>query len=366
MNNYSLKTIGICGIGQMGTAAAIAFQRAGHRVLLWGRDEQKLRASDKSLASLAQWSETHLGPASKNGGKIIAESSLGVLAAEADVILDCIIEVMDQKVALFRALHAARDRGALLLSATSGLSISEMARRSECQQSLVGAHFWNPPHLIPVVEMIAGDSTPQDRLIEACNLMEEIGKVPIQCKDIPGFIGNRLMHAMWREALALVEGGVCTAADIDRVVKYTFALRLPALGPMENMDLVGLDAVARIHRYLLPALAANNTPSTELQSRIESGHLGMKSGRGFYDWSQRDPAAVIGLRDAQIVRQLEFLKAQTASGPGVPKVLTEYPPSCLGGYRPTAVNQSSTLTGVPTATNWRRNSAFQFASLKHP
>ena len=224
------------------------------------------------------------------------------------MLLDCILEVMDDKAALFRRLAGAQKRGALFLSATSGLSIAEMGRRGECEDVLVGAHFWNPPHLIPVVEMIAGERTPSARLDEACGLMEDIGKIPVRCKDVPGFIGNRLMLAMWREALALVDAGVCTAGDIDRVVKLTFALRLPALGPMENIDLVGLDAAERIQKYLFPDLAANSAPSACLSDRVKSGQLGMKSGLGFYDWSKRDAAKLIENRDRQIVRQLEFLK----------------------------------------------------------
>src|SRR6185503_4624370 len=200
--------------------------------------------------------------------------------ATADVVLDCIIEVQDEKAALFRQFRGARDRGALFLSATSGLSITEMGRRGECEASLVGAHFWNPPHLIPVVEMIAGERTPSGKLDAACALMEDIGKIPVRCKDVPGFIGNRILHAMWREALALVDAGVCSAEDIDRVVKLTFALRLPALGPMENMDLVGIDAAERIQKYLLPELAKNTTPSACLSAKVKAGELGMKSGQG--------------------------------------------------------------------------------------
>lgn len=300
--------IAICGIGQMGSSAAIAFQRAGYRVLLWARNAAKVQAAERQLAQLAAWTEQHLGPAKRMGGEIIREPNLARLDAQADVLLDCIIEVLDEKAALFRKLAGARDRGALFLSATSGLSITGMGRRGECEGSLVGAHFWNPPHLIPVVEMVAGERTPREKLDAACALMEDIGKIPVRCKDVPGFIGNRLMLALWREALALVDAGVCTPEEADRVVKLTFALRLPVLGPFENMDLVGLDAAARIQKYLFPDLAANGAPSRCLLDKVAAGQLGMKSGRGFYDWSERDATKVIENRDRQIARQLEFLK----------------------------------------------------------
>ena len=307
-HSSSRQTIGICGIGQMGSSAAIAFQRAGYRVLLWARDKTKLRAVESKLAQLAAWSAQHLGPPKRAGGETMLEPDLSRLDAVADGVLDCSIEVLEEKAALFRQLGQARDRGALFLSATSGLSITEMGRRGECEGALVGAHFWNPSHLIPVVEMIAGARTPPARLDAACELMADIGKIPVRCKDVPGFIGNRLMLALWREALALVDAGICTPEEADRIVKLTFALRLPVLGPFENMDLIGLDAAARIQKYLLPDLAANSVPSPCLTQKIAAGQLGMKSGQGFYDWSKRDPARVVENRDRQIARQLAFLK----------------------------------------------------------
>ena len=303
-----MKVIGVCGIGQLGAAAAVAFQRAGYRVLLWARNEEKLRAIEPGLVELAAWSDAHLGPARRGGGEILLEPDLTKLDAAADVMLECILEVMDEKAALFRRLAGARQRGALLLSATSGLSITEMGRRGACETSLVGAHFWNPPHLIPVVEMIAGQHTPADKLDAACALMEDIGKIPVRCKDVPGFIGNRLMLAMWREALAMVDAGVCTPEEVDRVVKLTFALRLPVLGPFENMDLIGLDAAERIQKYLFPDLATNAAPSACLSNKVAAGELGMKTGSGFYDWSKRDGQKVIADRDRQIARQLAFLR----------------------------------------------------------
>jgi 3-hydroxybutyryl-CoA dehydrogenase len=138
--------------------------------------------------------------------------------------------------------------------------------------------------------------------------MTDIGKIPVRCKDVPGFIGNRLMLAMWREGLALVDAGVCTPEEVDRVVKLTFALRLPVLGPFENMDLIGLDAAERIQKYLFPDLATNAAPSACLSDKVAAGELGMKTGSGFYDWSKRDAKKLIANRDRQIARQLAFLK----------------------------------------------------------
>jgi len=303
------RRIGILGAGQMGAAAAVMFRRAGFEVRLWSRDETKLRNTAWALAAMDTFLDDHFGEATA-AGTLILEPNFAKVDATSDAVLECVAEDMAQKTALLHQLASCRERGALVMSCTSALSITEMARGSGWERALVGAHFWNPPHLIPVVEVTACAATPGAQTERACALLRRVGKLPVRCVDVPGFIGNRLMHAMWREALALRDAGVCTAQDIDRVVKWTFALRLPALGPLENMDLVGLTLVESVQRYLLPDLATNSQPANALTGRLRNGESGIKAGRGFYDWTTRDAAAVVALRDRQIVRQLQFLRDQ--------------------------------------------------------
>jgi 3-hydroxybutyryl-CoA dehydrogenase len=299
----------------MGAAAAVMFQRAGFDVQLWTRSAETFRSAIEAMEEIARFLDEHFGPPSATKGQLYCEPDLSVVDATSDAILECIVEDMAQKTELLRRLTSCRERGALVMSCTSALSISDMARGSGMESVLVGAHFWNPPHLIPVVEVVAGAETPPAQADRAVALLERVGKTPVRCADVPGFVGNRLMHAMWREALALVDAGVCTPEDIDKVVKGTFALRLPVLGPMENMDLVGIGLVESVERYLLPHLATNTVPAAALITRLRDGTTGMRDGRGFYDWSRRDASAVVALRDRQIVRQLQFLKEQGAPDP---------------------------------------------------
>ena len=307
-----LQHIGVLGAGQMGAAAAAMFRRAGFHVRLWARHAPKLQAASATLGAVDEFLNEHFGPPATKTGHLELESDFTKVDAASDVVLECVVEDMAQKKDLLRRLQSCRERGALVMSCTSALSITEMARGTGLESALVGAHFWNPPHLIPVVEIIAGAETAPEQAERASQLMERVGKVPVRCADVPGFIGNRLMHAMWREALALVDAGVCSAADIDRVVKGTFALRLPALGPMENMDLVSLGLVESVQRYLLPHLATNAIPADALTDRLRAGETGFKAGRGFYHWTAESAAAAIALRDKQIVRQLQFLREQGA------------------------------------------------------
>lgn len=317
MSLESLKaeigTIGICGIGQMGSACAVAFRRAGFDVMLWARSPEKLASIDESLDAMDKWCDENFSDQEttvsvSQRGAIEKATQLEQLDEQCGTLLDCIIEVMDDKVGLLSRFKQAAQRDALFLSATSALSITAMAERSGLSSQLVGAHFWNPPHIIPVVEMVRGEKIPDAKVQLSCDLMKAIGKIPIVCKDVPGFVGNRLLHAMWREALHLVNEGVCSAEEVDRITKLTFALRLPTLGPIENMDYVGLDATERLQRYMGPRLASNTEPAECLTQKLADGDLGVKSGKGFYDWSERDIDEVIRKRDEQVVRQLAFLK----------------------------------------------------------
>jgi 3-hydroxybutyryl-CoA dehydrogenase len=305
----SAHVVGICGCGQMGAAAAVSFKRAGYRVLAWTRSIHKTSAIERTVIELETWMERNVGLPPRGGGAIEVLSDLGPIDRDADFVMDCIAEDMEEKAALFRRLTRAAGREAIFLTTTSGLSITDLGRRSGTARQIVGTHFWNPPHLMPLVEVIRGQDTDERAMDRVVELVRSIGKIPVRVnRDVPGFIGNRLLHALWREAISLVERGIASPADVDRVARLTFGLRLPAVGPLENMDLVGLDLVHTIHGYLLADLADDHGPQKLLGDHVKSGELGMKSGRGFYDWRERDPKELVERRDRQIVHQLEFLR----------------------------------------------------------
>jgi 3-hydroxybutyryl-CoA dehydrogenase len=258
---------------------------------------------------MGEWLDQHVGLSERAGGIIETLATPGPLDTQADVILDCITEEMDQKVALFKRFPACRERGGLFITTTSGLSITEMGRRSGCGHLLAGTHFWNPPHLMPLVEVIRGEDTPEHVIDSVCQLIESIGKTPVRVnRDVPGFIGNRLLHALWREAISLIEKGIASPEDVDLVARLTFGLRSPVVGPLENMDLVGLDLIEKIHQYMLADLADNHGPSEYLVTSVQDGRLGVKSGQGFYNWGARSAEELISRRDEQIIHQLNYLR----------------------------------------------------------
>lgn len=303
-----LPTIGVCGLGQMGSSAAVLFSRCGYPVILWGRNAEKLTACRAQLDEMSRFLDEQIGPSTETAGEIETTTDLAAINERAAYTLECIAENLDQKVEFLRKLVPAVERGAVLMTCTSGLSVSTMGERSGTGRRLVGAHFWNPPHLMPLVEVISGRETEPGLGDEVAALMRRVGKIAVVCKDVPGFIGNRLLHALFREAVHLVESGVCSPEDVDTVARLTFALRMPAVGPCENMDLVGMPLVADIQSYLLADLSTAQGAMPAIKDRIAAGLLGMRSGKGFYDWNERDAKTVVEARDRQIVRQLKTLK----------------------------------------------------------
>jgi 3-hydroxybutyryl-CoA dehydrogenase len=312
----SPRTIGVCGIGQIGLALGLACWRAGYRVFVYGRNQQKLDQARQNLERMNRWMESEFLEEKPVYGELHYTSDLGALNNQAELVVEGIAEDLAAKVELWRSLQGVASRGGILCSSTSGLSISEMGRQSGFPAQVIGTHFWNPPHLMPLVEVVAGKGTAEETVQATMQFCRSIGKLPVRVNaDVPGFIGNRLLHAMWREAIEIVGQGIASAEDVDRVTKMTFGLRLPVVGPFENMDLVGLDLVETIHKYLLKDLAANRGPGRLLESMVQESKLGMKTGSGFYDWKKRDPAELIEARDQQIVRELKRLRQMEQQRP---------------------------------------------------
>ena len=168
-------------------------------------------------------------------------------------------------------------------------------------------HWWNPPDLIPIVEVIRGTGTSEHTMDAAMELLVRAGKLPVRVeRDVPGFVGNRLQHALWREAIDLVASGVCDAETVDLVVRNTIGLRLGEMGPIENADYVGLDLTLAIHRQVLPSINRDPFPSPLLEDLVAQGRLGAKSGSGFLSWPP-------GSRDAAATRLAAHVSAQLAS-----------------------------------------------------
>lgn len=239
-------------------------------------------------------------------GSVSAGGDLGAAVQNADLVVEAIIENLAIKQELFERV-AGFAPTAVLATNTSVLPVGAVTERVDEGSRVIGTHFWNPPDLIPVVEVVPSGRTAQETVDRVMALLTDAGKMPVRVgRDVPGFIGNRLQHALWREAIALVAEGVCDAETVDLVVRNTIGLRLATLGPLENADYVGLDLTLAIHEAVLPGLNSDPHPSPLLRQLVADGQLGARTGHGFLDWPT-------GARERTAARLSQHISAQLES-----------------------------------------------------
>ncbi len=206
--------------------------------------------------------------------------------AKADFVVECVFEDMQIKQDLFAQLESKCRGEAIFATNTSVMSPTEISAKLTRKERLVGTHFWNPAHLIPLVEVVKSNYTSDAVAQTTMELLTRAGKVAVLCKkDVPGFIANRMQHALWREAVSILENDIADAETIDKAVRYSFGLRLPQLGPMENIDMVGTDLTYNIHAYILKHLESSPEPAALLQKLNAKGKYGFKSGGGIREWT---------------------------------------------------------------------------------
>jgi 3-hydroxybutyryl-CoA dehydrogenase len=290
--------IAVIGAGLMGHGIAQVFALAGHNVIITDAHAPTLaNAKDRILTNLKE-----LGEDVKAVARVRACAELAETVADADFIIEAVREDLGAKQRLFADIERAARRNAIFASNTSVIPITAIMGRLENRARALGTHWWNPPYLVPLVEVIGTRWTAPAAIDLTMKLHAEIGKTPVHVrKDVPGFVGNRLQHALWREAISLIENDICDAETVDTVVKAAFGRRLAVLGPLENADLVGTDLTLAIHQTVLPAIDSRPGPSPYLEKLVAQKKLGMKSGEGFRTWTAEQQAEL----RARVLRHLK-------------------------------------------------------------
>ncbi len=309
-------TIAVLGTGTMAPGIAVAFAAAGHPVVLWGRSAARVAAALATAGAMAGLlaDEGLAEPADGVVARIAGATALVALSG-AGVVVEAVSEDLAAKREVLTAVEAVVSPATLLATSTSGLRVTDIGAGLLHRDRLVALHFWNPAHLMPIVEVAGGEHAAADRVAEAAELVRAIGKVPVVLHhEVLGFLGTRMQQAVVREAIALLAAGVASAADIDLAVRTSFGIRFPATGPLESADLTGLDVIAAIHTYLLPDLDRSTAPQPALAGRVARGELGAKSGRGFYDWPAERVAEVVGRRDRELVRRVRLAATEGHRG----------------------------------------------------
>jgi 3-hydroxybutyryl-CoA dehydrogenase len=301
-----MEKIAVIGAGLMGHGIAQVFAAKGHEVAIHDPfPEALVRVPERVRANLRS-----LGLDESCVEKISLHDTLNAAVHDADIVFEAAPENLAVKQDIFAQMSTATKASCILASNTSVIPIGEIAAKSKNPGRILGTHWWNPPYLIPLVEVIQAPGTESIYIEKCIDLLQRAGKVAVHVKrDVPGFVGNRLQHALWREAISIVAAGICDAETVDLVVKNSFGMRLPVLGPLENADLVGLDLTLAIHNVILRHLEASPEPSPLLGRYIGEQRLGMKSCKGFYEWTSESAQ---GVRD----RLTQYLKKVVPKGDG--------------------------------------------------
>lgn len=278
----------VLGAGLMGHGIAQVFATAGSRVRVWDPSAAALASLHQRVRENIELLVSHgvtLPTASDDIiDRIEAHDDLASAVAAAGLIFEAAPESLELKRRLLADVDRLNDQ-AVVASNTSVLRINDIAAGNPGARRLIGTHWWNPPYLIPIVEVIPGTETAPAITAAVIGWLEAVGKTAILVrKDVPGFIGNRLQFALWREAMQLVEDGVCDAQSVDTVARNTFGLRLSSMGPIENADFIGLDLVQAIMNYVLPDLAINGGAPVLVDDAVAEGRLGAKAGEGILSW----------------------------------------------------------------------------------
>jgi 3-hydroxybutyryl-CoA dehydrogenase len=295
--------IAVIGAGLMGHGIAEVFALAGHDVTIYDAVAASLDSAKARISANLE----DLGDDPSAVERVTPNADLAAAVRDAEYVVEAVLEDLPLKQKLFVEIERHARPDTILASNTSVIPITRIMEGLRDRSRALGTHWWNPPYLVPLVEVIGTQWTSQAAIDRTMALHKAAGKMPVHVKkDVPGFVGNRLQHALWREAISLVERGICDAETVDTVIKASFGRRLAVLGPLENADLVGTDLTLAIHQTVLADIEHRRGPSPYLEALVAQKKLGFKSGEGFRKWSGDAQAA---LRS----RVLQHLKKARAS-----------------------------------------------------
>ncbi len=306
-----INLIGIAGAGTMGSGIAQIFARFGKFVVINDIKEEYLTKS-RNLIDIFNKSLIEEGLMNENEVEnIFSKIKFSTDKNEfknCDLIIECIVEKLEIKQDFWKELEEIAKKDAYFATNTSGLSINQISSKINDKSRFIGMHFWNPAHIIPLVELIRGEETSDEMVNDLKSLLETIGKQAVVVnRDVPGFIGNRLQFAAFREALHIVEQGIASVEDVDKAMKYGPGFRYPIIGPLETADLGGLDTFYNISSYLFKDLGDEKEVPKMLEELIENNYLGVKTKKGFYDYSNGRDEEAIKRRDKLLFEMIKHI-----------------------------------------------------------
>jgi 3-hydroxybutyryl-CoA dehydrogenase len=306
-----LRNAAVIGTGMMGPGIALTLALGGWRTTVLSRSaENAARGLEKARAQAELLADRELvdrARAERAAELLSASTGFEDAVASAGLVIESGPEDMAFKQELFARMDALAAPEALLASNTSGLSITAIAERCSRPERVMTAHFWNPPHLMPLVEIVLGERTARESAEALRAVLAECGKTPVMVrKDRPGQLGNRLQMALLREAANMIAEGMASADDIDSVIRNGLGLRMPGYGLLEHMDVVGLNLGLAVLDYVARDLYSEPRAPQYVRELVRRGDLGAPTGKGFYDWSVKSADEVRARRDASLIEILRY------------------------------------------------------------
>lgn len=305
-----MEKLAVIGCGTMGHSIALNAAWAGMQVKMYGVDANDIQngisgVSDK-LKTLLKNDLITIDQEVQILNRITGTDSLSAAVDGSTFIIECIPEILELKNDLFRKLDEMCSEDVILATNTSGLSPSRIALNLKHPERTIATHFWNPAHLIPLVEVLRAEFTDDRTFNRAMDMLKLMKKKPIEVKkEVPGLVGNRLQFALFREAQSLLEQGIASKEDIDAAVTYSIGRRLPVTGPLLSADMGGLDVFSSISDYLFKDLSNADQSSAKLKDLVARRHFGQKNGEGFYLWDEKFSVEMNQRREEQLI---QFLK----------------------------------------------------------
>ena len=286
-----MENVSIIGCGTMGHSIALSAAWAGMSVKVYGVNEKDIETAQKGLRNKLKVMVDNEVFNEEVAEQILLHielsDSLEHVIKDSTFIVEVIPEVLDMKKEMYKKIESLVSEDVVIASNTSGFKPTLLSEEMQYPKRFVVTHFWNPAHLIPLVEVVKGEHTDQQTTERAMEVMKQMKKQPILLnKEIPGFIGNRLQYALFREAQSLLDAGVATKEDIDAAVTYSIGRRLPVTGPLMTADMGGLDVFSAISNYLFEDLSTDQKSGEILSQLVEDNKLGDKNGEGFYKWDE--------------------------------------------------------------------------------
>jgi 3-hydroxybutyryl-CoA dehydrogenase len=289
-----IDNVAIIGTGMIGASMAVLFTGNGYKTTVYAIDDveaAKGRAIyDTYYRDLIENKLVNAAQAAKCANLVKFTQKFEDVAL-ADFIFECVVERLDIKHSVYKQVERHCKKFKAIASSTSAITVDDLAEGLLQKDKLSVAHPYNPPHLVPCVEVLKGTHTSDEAVGLVVDVLESLGREVIQMKKgAPGFVANRLQHALFREAVYMVEQGIAAPADIDRTLRSSFIPRYTQIGLFEHFDYAGLDMITSIGDYLFPTLCNADKTQEYIRSRVKSGNLGFKTGTGVYDWSKIDGA----------------------------------------------------------------------------